>query len=134
VIGFISEYGVSLTAVLGIVSLSWAAFGFFPHLSARRGSAAWWMTRFYMIKGSIGVFRMAYWDIIRPVWRVLHGDSWNALDRWGLVFNAAFNTGAAYAGFIGLMVLFVAIPDDRRSEWSPLTAPLYPRKPWRRDT
>lgn len=118
-----------LTALLGCFFLGLMAVGFVPHIkSARRFSAQWYMSAFFIVKGAVGVLRMVYWDVYRPLLNVAAGEPMHILLTAGLSANVPFNLMAATAGLLGLFALYEAIPVAERKEYNLLTAPFYPRK------
>lgn len=112
-------------ALCGVVVLSLVLRGFLPYLRAERGTAAWYMAMFFVVKSLVGIIRMGYWDVGRPLWRYANGQDWQVLDAQGVWVNTGLAIGAIVCGLFGLMALWRSIPDDERHNYSLITAPFY---------
>ncbi|MFY0633690.1 MAG: hypothetical protein JXQ91_07755 [Vannielia sp.] len=116
-----------ITAAASLVVLALCARGFVPWIllgSAR--DARTWVTLMALVGPSFGFFRMAYWDIYRPLRAYLLDGQMVVGSLEGTLINSAFNLGAGITGFCGLLALYYAIPTRRRAGWNIFTAPFYP--------
>lgn len=115
-----------VTAVPAFILLLLVAVGFIPYIGFRGRDPRTLMRRSWLCLGFYTEFRLFYWDILAP--------SMSALGRWGDVsmtvsgslMNASFNLVAIAAALMALASLHGAIPDDERSNYTWLTAPIYP--------
>lgn len=116
-----------ITAAISVGILMLCARGFVPWilLGSPRDPRTW-VTLMALVGPTFGFFRMAYWDIYRPLRAYLLEGRMVVGSLEGTLINAGFNIGTGLTGLCGLLALYFAIPPERRTGWTIFTAPFYP--------
>jgi hypothetical protein len=122
-----------ITAIIGIFILTLCFKGYLPHIRlGGRKDPRTWITMMILSVDTLGVLRMAYWDVYRSIYANFVEGAFAVSSLHGTLINTGFNTATSMAGLCGLAALYYAIPEEDRAtgKWHLLNAHRYPNEFW----